>query len=205
VTGGTGSDAVLAGDGNDTIIASIADGNDFYNGGRGTDTFDGSGVLVPLTINLSGFASSTQSGVDVLTSIENAIGGSGNDTITGTGATNVLDGRAGNDTINASGGADIVIGGFGNDIMNGGPGNDTFVFPPGFGNDRINGFDANPAGGQDLLDVKAFGITAANFDTRVGIDDVGPDTVVTVDGGDTIRLVGVGNATTVTINDFLLA
>jgi hypothetical protein len=39
--------------------------------------------------------------------------------------------------------------------MNGGAGNDTFVFASGFGNDRIQGFDANPADGQDLLDVSA--------------------------------------------------
>jgi Ca2+-binding RTX toxin-like protein len=114
--------------------------------------------------------------VDGLTSIENAIGGSGNDTMTGNNAANVLDGRAGNDTINAGDGADIVIGGIGNDTMNGGAGSDTFVFAPGFGNDRIQGFDANPAGGQDFLDVSAFGISATNFAAQVMIVDVGADT-----------------------------
>ena len=43
--------------------------------------------------------------------------------------------------------------------MNGGAGNDTFVFGPGFGADTINGFDANPTGGQDLLDISDLGVT----------------------------------------------
>jgi hypothetical protein len=78
------------------------------------------------------------------------------------------------------------------------------VSVPGFGNDRIQGFDANTVGGQDRLDVSAFGITAGNFATRVAIADVGADTLVTVDGLDTIQLLGVSNATTVTIDDFVL-
>lgn len=120
ITGGGGSDVVLAGDGNDTFIAMIGDGDDFYAGGAGTDTLSMSAMTVPVTINLnSGFAFSAQTGVDGLASIENAIGGSGNDTMTGNGAANVLDGRAGNDTI---------VGGAGADQLSGGPGNDHFVF-----------------------------------------------------------------------------
>jgi hypothetical protein len=90
--------------------------------------------------------------------------------------------------------------------MNGGPGTDTFVFGPGFGNDKIFAFDANPAGGQDFLDISQFGITAATFASRVTIADVGADTLVTIDGNaaQTIDLVGIANATTVTQADFLL-
>ena len=45
-----------------------------------------------------------------------------------------------------------------------------------------------------------------DFDNRVDIADVGADTLVTIDGdpGQTIRLVGIGKATTVTEADFLL-
>ncbi len=128
------------------------------------------------------FVSSTQTGLDALTSIENVIGGSGNDAITGNGAANRLDGRGGNDTINAGAGNDFIIGGTGNDTMNGDAGNDVFIFAAGFGNDRINGFDANPTGGQDLLDISAFGVTSANFAARVTIADVGANTLVTIDG-----------------------
>lgn len=71
-------------------------------------------------------------------------------------------------------------------------------------NDRIAGFDANPSGGQDLIELSGFGITAADFLSHVTIADVGADTLVTIDGNvdQTIRLVGIGNASTVTVDDF---
>ncbi len=47
--------------------------------------------------------------------IENAIGGSGNDTITGNDADNRLTGNTGNDTLDGSAGADTLVGGTGND------------------------------------------------------------------------------------------
>lgn len=54
--------------------------------------------------------------------------------------------------------------------MTGGAGNDTFVFSAGFGRDRItSGFDSNPSGGQDYLDVSLFGIGVANFASSVKI------------------------------------
>ncbi|MCO6055364.1 calcium-binding protein, partial [Pseudomonas sp. MOB-449] len=85
-----------------------------------------------------------------------------------------------------------------------GAGADTFVFGAGFGQDRVLGFDANPAGGQDLLNIAALGVTAANFAANVAITDVGADTLVSVGGG-SIRLVGIADATTITQTDFTLA
>ncbi|NEO97361.1 MAG: hypothetical protein F6K58_01330 [Symploca sp. SIO2E9] len=60
--------------------------------------------------------------------IENAIGGSGNDTIIGNQVANVLQGGAGNDTL---------LGGWGSDILTGGTGTDSFVF-----NSPVQGIDA---------------------------------------------------------------
>jgi Ca2+-binding RTX toxin-like protein len=199
---------VNAGAGNDTIVATIGDGFfDFYNGGSGTDTIDLSGITASVTVDLAqGFVSSFQTGIDTLFSIENVIGGSGNDDITGDEAANRIEGGRGDDKIDAASGNDVVIGGAGNDTMNGGPGNDVFIFAPGFGNDRVLGFDANPSGGQDFLDISAFGITKTTFATRVKIADIGADTLVTIDGNvaQTIRLVGIGDATSVTQADFIL-
>ena len=48
--------------------------------------------------------------------IENAIGGSGNDTIYGNDVDNVLRGGAGNDVINGFGGNDAMLGGIGDDV-----------------------------------------------------------------------------------------
>jgi hypothetical protein len=88
--------------------------------------------------------------------------------------------------------------------MNGGTGADVFVYQVGFGSDTITGFDANPSGGQDLIDVSALGITAGNFASQVTITDLGADTLVTFAGG-TILLVGVtgSGANVIDVNDFL--
>lgn len=65
--------------------------------------------------------------------------------------------------------------------------------------------DAAPAGGQDRLDITALNITAASFAVNVSIADVGDDTLVSFGGPDSIRLVGVADAASVTAADFILA
>ncbi|HZG08980.1 MAG TPA: M10 family metallopeptidase C-terminal domain-containing protein [Allosphingosinicella sp.] len=60
------------------------------------------------------------------TIVENAIGGAGNDTITGNDVDNVLNGGAGDDKIEGRAGNDTIIGGLGADIMTGGIGNDLY-------------------------------------------------------------------------------
>ena len=89
------------------------------------------------------------------------------------------------------------------------------MFAPGFGSDIITGpFDANPAGGgQDVLDVRGLGITAANFAASVLITDLGADTLVTIDvnglgtvtGSITLMGVNGNGANVITQQDFLLA
>ena len=95
--------------------------------------------------------------------IENAVGGAGDDTISGNTADNQLDGNGGNDTISGGDGADTLNGGAGNDTLNGDAGSDSLngdagndtlgggagadTLKGGFGNDTLNGGDDN-----DLLD-----------------------------------------------------
>src|SRR2546423_789135 len=62
---------------------------------------------------------------DVYSGVENLIGGSGADRLTGDGNANVLCGGAGNDTLSGSGGNDILVGGAGADRLDGGSGVDT--------------------------------------------------------------------------------
>ena len=45
------------------------------------------------------------------------LGGSGNDTLTGTAAPETLAGGTGNDTLTGGGGADVLLGGAGNDVL----------------------------------------------------------------------------------------
>ncbi|WP_160108763.1 peroxidase family protein [Pseudomonas izuensis] len=179
LNGGTGDDSLDGGDGNDTLNGGV--GDDTLLGGLGDDSLDG-GI-----------------GNDLLQ------GGDGNDTLLGGVGNDTLLGGIGNDQIDGGTGNDTVTGGAGNDIMDASNGNDVFLFAAGFGTDRIIGFDANAAGGQDRLDISAFNITAATFAGSVTIADVGADTLVSFGGADSIRLVGVADATTVTATDFILA
>ena len=99
-------------------MASLGDGNNSYNGGAGTDTYDLSATTANATVNLAlGTASSLDTGTDTLTlnTIENVTGGAGNDTLVGNAQNNVLIGGAGNDTLNGGAGADTMAGGLGND------------------------------------------------------------------------------------------
>jgi serralysin len=149
------------------------------------------GVEVNLSIGLA-------TGFNQATAIENVIGGSGNDVITGSEFGNKLNGAAGDDTIR---------GGQGNDNLTGGLGNDTFVYAAGDGADTINDFDAWAVGGQDLIDITGFGITAGDFAARVAVIDVGADTVVRIDNDVFITLKNVtgDGDNSISIADFLLA
>ncbi|PBJ27884.1 Poly(beta-D-mannuronate) C5 epimerase 7 [Pseudomonas sp. ACN8] len=114
----------------------------------------------------------------------------------------MLGGQA-NDTLVGGAGDDLFFGGLGNDTLNGGFGNDTFMFSAaGFGNDSIQGFDINPAGGQDLLNIAGLGISSETFAANVSIAGDGADTVIGI-GVDTIRLVGV-NSAGIDQTDFIL-
>jgi serralysin len=148
IYGEQGNDIAFGEEGDDVFFATSNDGNDFYDGGPGTDTIDFSAITANAAINLTtGIATSSQTGTDTLVSIENVIGGTGNDTITGSNVANILNGGRGNDRIEGMGGKDILTGGLGSD---------TFVFrdlshsgPSAAQRDVITDFTR----GQDKIDV----------------------------------------------------
>lgn len=100
----------------------------------GTDTLNLSGWTTASVINLApGSFSSCNSmtnniAIAYTCDIENAVGGGGNDTITGNALANQLDGGSGNDTINGDGGNDTILAGTGSDLIYGGDGYDIVVF-----------------------------------------------------------------------------
>ena len=214
--GGAGDDAWVGGQRSQDVFNQDATGDPGYTGG-GTSSGDDNGHDDDDTIIGTGRAESLNGGTgnDTIKGMggnDRLLGGTGHDRVDGNAGNDRMSGGAGNDAMrggsgndNISGGAgnDTVNGGTGNDRMTGGAGNDKFVFTKGFGNDVINDFDANPAGGQDKLDISALGISDSNFASHVLIFDAGADTMVVVDG-DTIRLAGVGNSNTVTHSDFVL-
>lgn len=98
LVGGKDSDRIDGGTGCDVIVAETCDGDDVVDGGGGTDTLDLSATCADALIDLAaGRASSADIGNDMLTSIENAIGGSGDDIIVASDDCNELTGGAGDD------------------------------------------------------------------------------------------------------------
>lgn len=120
--------------------------------------------------------------------IENAIGGSGNDTIRGNDIANLLRGNGGNDNIIGGLGQDTLEGGAGNDTLDGGADNDTLIGNDGddslIGGDGADSIDGGA--GNDTID------GGADNDTVMGGD--GNDSILGADGADTIDA-GAGNDT----------
>jgi Ca2+-binding RTX toxin-like protein len=224
INGGAGNDTINGGNGNDVISGNA--GDDIVNGqgdddtflftgtGDGNDTVTG-GVGVD---RIQATAANTNIGLRSVTSTEQISGnGFANVHIVGSAAADVItfngititgvvdiDGLGGADNLTGSANAEVIGGGAGNDNITPGAGNDRVRFTPAFGADTINGFDSNPVGGQDTLDISPLGITAATFNASVTIaaGPVAGSTRVTI-GANTITLLGVAPAT-VTVADFNL-
>jgi Ca2+-binding RTX toxin-like protein len=122
IIGGIGNDRLLGGLGNDTFFGGNGTGADLYNGGDGNDTmfFDGT-TPITVSLGLTG-PQNTGQGMDTLVSIENAVGSTAGDRLTGGAGANRLEGRRGADILLGLGGTDTLYGGDGNDTLGGGPG-----------------------------------------------------------------------------------
>ncbi|WP_426614740.1 M10 family metallopeptidase C-terminal domain-containing protein [Bradyrhizobium sp. McL0616] len=171
--------------------------------GGGVDTYDLSNYTTNLSINLNPGASSVFSTVqlanlgdghyasgnvynaylyngDTRSYIDNATGGSGNDTIIGNAIANVLNGGSGNDTITGGGGNDTIVGGAGTDpaVYSGNRANygvsydvssQTFTFT-----DLRSG---SPDGTDTLIDIENFQFAAGTITSATLLNQIGPITV----------------------------
>ena len=179
IVGGTGSDMLYGGAGDDTFVGMDGDGNDIVYGGAGSDTLDLSAMTEAMDIRLGNVGTergsvktATQS--DTIWSIENVIGGSGDDRIFASEAVNVLDGGDGNDTFvfeTASGANGTTILGFSaGDVLcfrdidadSSTEGHDAFT---------LAGRDANTGAGQ--LTYSHGAEDGENFTTVTGMTDQG--------------------------------
>lgn len=230
--GGSGSDEIwgdLAGDRDEDdegFVVNVGSGDydvvgssaaDMVNTGGGTDTvFAGGGTDII----------STGSGQDLVDGGDHddwIDGGSGNDTISGGRGKDTLFGGSGDDKLYGGSGDDKLYGGSGDDWMEGGSGansydggsgddwistvsgRDTIVLQPGFGNDTVVGFDAvsSGSGGQNRIDVSAYGLDQDSFGTDILVLTIGDDTVIRI-GTDSLTLLSV-NAQTIDRNDFIFS
>ena len=238
ITSGIGNDTLMGDDLNNTFLGDAGDdllkgaaGNDTLDGGVGTDTADYGDKTASVVATLKGATNATVTvgGVaeDTIRNIENVIGGSGDDTLTGNDPANLfrggpgadtLDGRSGSDTadygdktdavavtLNGAADATVTVGGIAEDTIRnieniiGGTANDTLT-GDGFANLFRGGL------GADTLDGGAGNDTADYSDRTAAVAvtlNEATDATVTVGGiaEDTIR--NIENVTGGTGNDTL--
>lgn len=159
--GRAGNDLLSGFGGDDTLDG--GPGMDTLLGGAGTDTARYASHQLGMRINLAAQFADAINGTpamrDFFKSIENAIGGRGDDSLIGSALGQSLDGGLGDDTVSGAGGSDVLAGGRGEDLLRGGTGNDsllgaTIVFPVS-GEDDPNSdafMDALIDDGRDTLD-----------------------------------------------------
>src|SRR5262245_7882386 len=143
------------------------------------DTLDFSGLAGGVTVNLASTAAQpVKPGILTLTlsdglGVENVLGSSGSDRISGNARANVVHAKGGNDTVTGAAGNDILDGEDGNDDLKGNGGNDSVH--GGNGNDTIDpGADVNAVtdgAGNDRVDFR-FNAVAVTYTTGGGNDTV---------------------------------
>jgi serralysin len=190
----------LTDDGNANVLSGLA-GNDSFNGGAGDDILiggAGSDILNGGTgIDTAIYATATAAVTANMTTPTQNTGDAAGDTYT---AIENLLGSAFADTLRADANANKIEGGASNDALTGNAGNDTFVFHAGDGLDTISDFAAGAAVGDVIqVDTSLF----ANFaDIQTHATQIGSNTVITYDAGNTITLTSVTLAN-LNANDFL--
>jgi len=178
--GGTGADSMIGGAGNDTYIVDNAGDTitEAAGGGGGNDTIKASISIDLANPNYANVENVTLTGAGALS----ATGDAGANHLVGNSGANTLTGGDGNDTLDGGLGNDVLIGGKGDDQIDVSLGNDTVKYiTPLDGHDVITGFDANPTGGQDVLNLDALfdslGVATAARAALVEIHPTAPGTV----------------------------
>ncbi|WP_127560698.1 Hint domain-containing protein [Nioella ostreopsis] len=179
--------------GEDALDTSIYAGNyvmyTMYDTG-GEDTLDMSGSSLNQRVNMNDETYSDLSGrignfsIARGTGLENYIGSSGSDDVTGNELANEISGNDGNDSLSGGAGADTLDGGDGNDTLTGGADADLFA-STGFGTgdtDRITDFN----GAEDVVDLSSF--FADISDVAAAATDVSGDLHIDLGGGATLIL-----------------
>jgi Ca2+-binding RTX toxin-like protein len=138
--GGSGYDCLYGLAGDDTLDGGIRVDN--IMGGSGSDTTSYATRSKSVTVDLLQGIGGENGEEDQLTSIENVIGGDGDDSLTGDDEDNILNGGVGDDTLIGNGGEDLLNGNAGNDFFDS-VDNEADTLYGGNGYDSIINFDSD--------------------------------------------------------------
>lgn len=192
IDGMGGADRIYA-EGGDDRVNVTASGALTIDGGAGVDTIDLTADAANHNLNLaSGVTSGGMVDAAWVLNFENALMGSGNDTVTGTAAANLISGGAG---------ADALYGGLGADTLQGGDGADT-LYGDVASSSTADGDDVLEGGaGNDVL-WASYGADTMDGGTdadTVNYQNDGRGHIVTLDiNGNSILVDGGTNGTTTT-------
>ncbi|MDP1601753.1 MAG: VCBS domain-containing protein [Legionella sp.] len=136
MAGGAGNDSFMGTSYADTFTGGTGDdrfegrgGADSFTGGDGSDTVVYTSSTQAVQVNLTtGVGTGGDAQGDTYNTIENVVGSSFNDTLTGNTGDNILTGGAGNDTLSGVAGTNTFILGLGSDTVFGGTGLDTVSY-----------------------------------------------------------------------------
>jgi VCBS repeat-containing protein len=180
--GSRGDDSFLGTGGNELFITN--GGDNTVDGGGGFDRvrYDRNGVS-GLKVVYSAQGSATVTGIwndqaftDTLTNVEHVRGAR-------EGVTQFV-GSAGAETFEARGGVNDFNGGGGNDVLIAGGEGNLFSFAPDSGQDTIEKFEI----GRDVIDLSAYNFADENSFGSFTFD--GSDTIIDLNGTDTVTVVG---------------
>jgi peroxidase len=178
LTGTGGLDLLIGFGGNDKLSGKA--GNDDIYGDEGNDTVLAGGGADRVWGGIGNDNLNGEEGNDYVD------GGDGNDTVKGATSDDFVFGGKGNDKLYGDAGKDYLDGGEGNDQIWGGGSRDIFAFGYDSGSDIVQDFKKS----EDRLD-----LSQLDFDTlaevRAAAHRVGKDTILTLEDGDQVRLVGV--------------
>jgi Ca2+-binding RTX toxin-like protein len=187
---------VLAGGGGSDLLAGRG-GADTLDGGGGTDTVDYSAAAAGVVVDLAAGVASADGdgGSDTLVSVENVLGSSLGDSLSGDANANVLAGGGGSDLLAGRGGADTLDGGGGTDTV------DYSAAAAGVVLDLASGVaSADGDGGSDTL-VSVENVTGSSLGDSLSGD---ANANVLAGGGGADNLVGGLGADTISARDGII-
>ncbi|MEM1162564.1 MAG: calcium-binding protein, partial [Pseudomonadota bacterium] len=189
--GSSGNGKLFGGDGNDTFRQTIDSRLDAFYGGGDIDTLDLTGAETSI-VNLSNSTILVASESSSITGVENVIGTSFNDTLTGDGNVNSLSGGDKDDIIYGGANNDTLNGGAGDDTVTGGTGADSL--DGGAGSGDLLGYGSSSAGVSVNLQTNSVSGGDAQGDTISGFEGVeGGSGNDTLSGNDSANLIYGGN------------